>query len=154
MPPKTPEQLRAERKARRDRRKLWKTDPDKARKLTRAEWDAQDAKYEAQMKPIRERIVAVKALLPKYVSFSFFNFPDGYGHEARGGKLTCKLCGKSFQWTEWGRVQNAGLTRMAEHLWEHHQKEFKELGCYTSPRFELKDWMEDLEKKMTKEGLW
>lgn len=154
LPKKTEEQLRAERKARRDRRKLWKTDPDKARKLTREEWDAQDAKYEAAMKPHRERIAAVKALLPKYVAFSFFKFSNKYNQEQEGGKLTCKVCGKTFQWTEWGRAQTAGLTRMGEHLWEHHPQEFKALGCFTAPRFEMKDWMEDLYKKMKKEGTW
>lgn len=148
---KTEEQLRAERKARRDRRKLWDKDPDLARKLVREEWAAQDKKYEAAMKPHRERVAKIKAILGKYVAFSFFPAPTKYAPEANGGRLTCKVCGKTFQWNEWGRPETAGLTRMAEHLWEQHPKEFKELGGFTSPRFEIKDWFEDLYKKLTKE---
>jgi hypothetical protein len=152
LPPKTEEELRAERKFRRDRRKLWATNPTEARRIERQEWDEQDKRNEAIMVKYRSRQDEVLSLLPKYLTFSFFGCPTKYYPDAQGGKLTCKVCGKTYQWQEWGRPETAGCTHMAEHLFKEHPKEFEAAGCIIRPKIELVMWKEAQYKKLREEG--
>lgn len=145
---KTEDQIRAERKARRDRRKLWKKDPDTARKTEYEEMKVQWAKNDKIIAEIKAKKSEIIAKVPKYLSYARFKCPSKYYPDAEGGKLTCKLCGKEYKWEEWGRTRSAAVTRMAAHLTDFRGHDIKELG-YT-PKFEIDDWAEAEDKKWEK----
>lgn len=158
LPPKTDEQLRAERKARRQRRELWKKDPDQARKIEDEEMKAQWAKNDKLITEHKAKKAEIMSRLSKYISFSRFNCPDKYHPTAQGGKLVCKLCGKEYSWTEWGRVKTLACHRMADHLVDYYSPleksrfrghEIKDIG--SCPRFEISDWVEAEDKRLYKD---